>query len=263
MSSLLSILIPFIDICLPTSHLSTDSLIDKVYPDIDMVHTLSEVNRQLYFSERAILAALNSDVDGVNNACLERLRGESTTYLSIDTALDESGTLDYNLYSQEYLNTITLSSMPVHSISLKIGCPIILLRNLDPSAGLCNSTRLIVTALRTRVIEAKILSGTHAGNAAFILRLSLVTAASSSLPFRLRRRQFSIRLAFGMSINKSQGQSLRIVGIYLLTSVFAYRQLYVALSYAIDYTNIYISLLPENYCLETVNIIYKEVLIQA
>ena len=177
-------------------------MIAKVYSNINIVYTLSEVNYQLYFSERAILAALNSDVDRVNNTCLERLRGESITYLSIDTALDETGTPDYNLYSQEYLNTITLSSIPMHSISLKIGYPIILLLNLDPSASLYNSTQLIVTTLRTRVIKAKILSETHAENAAFILRLSLVTAASSSLPFRLRRRQFSIRLAFGISINK-------------------------------------------------------------
>jgi ATP-dependent DNA helicase PIF1 len=182
------------------------------------------------------------------------------TYLSVDTALDEGDSPDYHLYPQEYLNTLTLSGMPVHSITLKVGCPIILLRNLDPSVGLCNGTRLIVTALRTRVIEAKILSGTHAGNPAFIPRLALVTSSSSPLPFKLRRRQFPIRLAFGMSINKSQGQSLRIVGIYLLTSVFAHGQLYVALSRAIDCMNVYVSLSALSLFLRTINIVYKEVL---
>lgn len=251
-----------IDICLPPSDTPIDSLIDQVYPQIDMVHTLSQNDRQTYFSERAILAALNSDVDGLNDACLSRLSGDSMTYLSVDTALDEGGNPDYHLYPQEYLNTVTLSGMPVHSITLKVGCPIILLRNLDPSIGLCNGTRLIVTALRSRVIEAKILSGTHAGEPAFIPRLALVTSPSSPLPFRLRRRQFPIRLAFGMSINKSQGQSLRIVGIYLLTSVFAHGQLYVALSRAIDCMNVYVSLSALSLLLRTINIVYKEVLTQ-
>jgi ATP-dependent DNA helicase PIF1 len=165
------------------------------------------------------------------------------------------------VYPQEYLNTITLSGMPVHSITLKVGCPIILLRNLDPSIGLCNGTRLIITALRSRVIEAKILSGSHAGDPAFIPRIALVTASSSPLPFKFRRRQFPIRLAFGISINKSQGQSLRIIGIYLLTEVFAHGQLYVALSHAIDRKNVYISLSTMAISLKTIKIVYKEILI--
>jgi ATP-dependent DNA helicase PIF1 len=238
-----------------------DDLINKVYPHIHAVHNLSESDRRIYFSERAILAALNSDVDGLNDACLNRLSGDSMTYLSVDTALDEGGSPDYGLYPQEYLNTITLSGMPVHSITLKVGCPIILLRNLDPSVGLCNGTRLIVTALRTRVIEVKILSGSHAGDPAFIPRIALITASSSPLPFKLRRRQFPIRLAFGISINKSQGQSLRIIGIYLFTEVFAHGQLYVALSRAIDRKNVYISLSMMAISLSTINIVYKKILI--
>jgi ATP-dependent DNA helicase PIF1 len=33
------------------------------------------------------------------------------------------------------------------------------------------------------------------------------------MPFTLRRRQFPIRLAYAMTINKSQGQTLRNVGL--------------------------------------------------
>jgi len=70
---------------------------------------------------------------------------------------------------------------------------------------LCNDTRLIITGLRKQVIEGKILIGTHAGKTAFIPRISFHPAASSDLSFTLHRRQFPVRLAFVMTINKAQG----------------------------------------------------------
>ncbi|KAH0722503.1 hypothetical protein KY289_005547 [Solanum tuberosum] len=44
-----------------------------------------------------------------------------------------------------------------------VGVPVMLLRNIDQSAGLCNGTRLIVTKLGNQVIEAKVLSGQMVG----------------------------------------------------------------------------------------------------
>ena len=142
---------------------------------------MSEDNRRLYFSERAILSPLNVDVDELNDACIDRLSGQSKTFLSADIAINESGYQDHSLPT-EFLNIVNLSSMSPHSLTVKVGCPIILLRNLNHALGLCNGTRLIVTAFGERVIEAKILSGIHRGKSVFIPRISISTSTASRLP---------------------------------------------------------------------------------
>jgi len=50
------------------------------------------------------------------------------------------------------------------------------------------------------------------------------------MPFTLRRHQFPVRLAFTMTINKAQGQTLKMVGIFLPKPIFTHGQLYVAMS---------------------------------
>ena len=80
------------------------------------------------------------------------------------------------------------------------------------------------------------------------------------LPVPLKRLQFPVRPAFTMTINKSQGQSVEHVGINLQTSVFTYRQLYVAFSRCTSLLNISV-LLPEQSqeSKRILNVVYKEV----
>jgi PIF1-like helicase len=46
--------------------------------------------------------------------------------------------------SAEYLRSITVASLPLGALQLRIGAPLMLTRNLDPQHGLCNGTRAII-----------------------------------------------------------------------------------------------------------------------
>ena len=141
-----------------------------------------------------------------------------------------------------------------------------LLRNLNLSQGLLNVTRLLIKTLGRRVIQAKIMTGTHAGHIVFIPRIALTTTKDCHLPFILTRRQFPIKPSYAMTINKSQGQTLTKVGIYLPQSIFTHSQLYVAMSRVKSYYGLQFALATSSENSLTItsytnNVVFKSALI--
>ncbi|CAN1240791.1 ATP-dependent DNA helicase PIF1 [Linum perenne] len=184
-----------------------------------------------YFAKRAILAPFHEIVSQINSFMLDQFPGEEMCYYSSDTIQSDrvqASALEPE-FPTEFLNSLDIGNFPAHELKLKVGVPVILLRNLDQTAGLCNGTRMIIKTLGTWFIEVEILTGTHIGERVYLPRLSL-TSLQKSLDFTLMRRQYPIALSFAMTINKSQGQTLNHVGICLKRQIFTHGQLYVALS---------------------------------
>ncbi|CAN1267702.1 hypothetical protein LINPERPRIM_LOCUS12884 [Linum perenne] len=75
----------------------------------------------------------------------------------------------------EFLNSLQIGNFPEHQLKLKVGVPVILLRNLDQTIGLCNGTRMVIRTLGTWFIEVEILTGTHVGERVYLPRLSLTS----------------------------------------------------------------------------------------
>ena len=121
------------------------------------------------------------------------------------TLLNGSWRLD-----MENTHRITFSGLPLHKLQLKVGCPVMILRNLNPGEGVCNGSQGIVTRMSNRVLEVHLLTGDYAGKTTFIPRISIIPS-STQVPFKFCRRQFPVKVSFTMSINKSQGQSVKHV----------------------------------------------------
>ncbi|GKV24803.1 hypothetical protein SLEP1_g34370 [Rubroshorea leprosula] len=234
-------------------------LVDFAYPNfLEKIKT----NDLAFFQERAILSPTLNDVAMLNDHLMSFILGEERSYLSSDSICkdDISFQNDEETYSPEVLNTFTGSGLPNHKLNFKVGVPVMLLRNIDQSNGLCNGTRLLITKMGNHVIEAKILSGNNIGQIVLIPRM-IMTPSNHSLPIKFQRRQFPLVRCFAMTINKSQGQTLSHVGIYLPRPIFSHGQLYVALSRVRSKQGLKILSLDNEGQIsnKTTNIVFKEV----
>ena len=227
-----------------------DSLINALYPGISQGNLPDH-----YFLDRTILSPKNDAVDEINQDILNQFPGQQTIVTSIDKVTNHM----QEVYPIEFLHSLKASGLPLAHLALKPGVPIMLLRNLDVANGLCNGTRMILLELKQRVLKCRILGGKHAGQIVFVPRITIEPSAED-MPIPLSHRQFPVRLAFSMTINKSQGQSVVNVGLDLRIPVFSHGQLYVALSRCTSGNRIKV-LFPEgSEGTTTTNIVYRELL---
>ena len=197
-------------------------LAEHVYPNLE-----NNIFSPGWMDGRAILAPTNKQVDAINNQIIDGFPGQPSVLTSSDELINPD---DLSRFNIEYLNSLNPSGLPTHRLFLKCGMPLMLLRNLNPKMGLCNGTRLIFNKVHgNNLLECSIVGGEFNSRKVLIPRITL-KPKDREFTFEWSRRQFPVRVCFAMTINKSQGQTLQNVGIWLNESCFAHGQLYVAIS---------------------------------
>lgn len=225
---------------LPSECIEPNSIVDRIYGE---TFSSSDVE---HYSKYAILSTVNEDVDMLNEEIYSRLTEDVSTeemYYSADSVIGLNPN-DDDAYDVSMLNTLNPPNLAPHILRLKENCIVMLLFNLNPAQGLCNGTRLIVTKLYKTCIRARILTGDHKDNEHLISRCRIIID-SLDVSGKLQRIQIPVKLAFAITINKSQGQTFDSVGVYLRKAPFAHGQLYVALSRVRSKSKLIIQVVPD------------------
>jgi ATP-dependent DNA helicase PIF1 len=156
---------------------------------------------------------------------------------------------------------LVTSGLPAHRLFIKQGMPLMLMRNLNPKMGLCNGTKLIFHKVHKNYLQGcSIACGEFNSRKVLIPRIAL-RPKDREFSFEWTKRQFPVRVCFAMTINKSQGQTLQNVGVWLNDSCFTHGQLYVAVSRVGSPSNIKLAIRKDHGSTShlTRNVVYKNV----
>ncbi|XP_055671365.1 ATP-dependent DNA helicase PIF1 [Falco peregrinus] len=203
----------------------TDKTFVSLLSAIRLGRCTEEVTRQLMQtaanrSERdGILATRlcthKDDVEITNERCLQQLSGEVHAFEALDS-------------DPELVKLIDAQCPVGGRVELKLGAQVMLAKNLNVSQGLVNGARGVVVGFES---EQKGLPKVRflCGVTQVIKMEKWVFKGPSGV--HLSRQQLPLKLAWAISIHKSQGMSLDCVEISL-SRVFESGQAYVALSRA-------------------------------
>ncbi|XP_012570322.1 uncharacterized protein [Cicer arietinum] len=116
-----------------------------------------------YYEERAILAPTHDTVDIVNDYVLSLIPGEEKEYNSSDSIVlsGENYIVHGDWFTPESLNDMKCSGISNHRLRLKIGVPVMILRNIDQANRLRNGTRLLINELCINIIGATVITKKH------------------------------------------------------------------------------------------------------
>ena len=243
---------------------STSSLVESVYPDF-----ATNFNNEDYLESRCIMTSRNDTARQRNYEMLKKIPNEEVevVYLSRDSCVEPD---DQGKYDSDFLNRIEESSLPYHRLVLKVGAVIILIKSLSQRNKDVNGKRYIVEQLTENLIKARRIGGGE-NSIVLIPRIPTISKDTDGTFVSFKRVQFPVLLAYYLTINRAQGQSLDVAGLELPQSVFTHGQLYVGWSRCGDPNKLFIfanqdefenvrHLLPLGETkVYTRNIVYKEI----
>ncbi|CAN0386694.1 unnamed protein product, partial [Scytosiphon promiscuus] len=192
-------------------------LIDFVYPDI-MTAAPTE------FASRGILSPTNISTDEMNEHILNLLPADRQILSSSNNLLIKSNPTDIAEVTPEFLQSVDVTGVPPHYLSLKVGCVVMFVRNVNFACGIVNGRKGIVSAISPRIVDVKMIA-----EGSPLVKIPRITFEGGRQGLTFHRQQFPLRVCYAMTINKSQGQTLHRVGLDIRSDVFCHGQLYVAL----------------------------------
>jgi hypothetical protein len=188
-----------------------------------------------WMAERTILVGTNVQREELNNTLLSLVPGEKHVLESADSVCrsDLRDAAKFRIGVKD-LNVCDGPALPPHLLRVKVGCPLIITKNIDRKAGLVNGTKVVLLRMVSRdLMVCKVVSGPSSavGKTVAIHRVRFwQNAGDTPVNMKWIRVQFPVTLAHALTINKSQGQTLKMVGAWLLRPCFGHGQLYVACS---------------------------------
>jgi len=182
------------------------------------------------------LYSCNKDVDRINNDEIKKLNNVIKTY-NVKTDIDYFENLDLKI-DKSVIDHISCnyddSSIYISSLQLAVNAQVMLTKNLDVENGLVNGSRGIIVGFNDDNPIVRFINGR-------IEEIKLHTWNFDNNYFcKIKKKQYPLKLAWAISIHKSQGTTLDFVEISIGSSVFQYGQSYVALSRAKNADNLYI-----------------------
>ena len=198
------------------------------------------------------------DAGTINDYCLQMCPGAAYEALAWDTFIN---CRNPDLYPMEVVQGMRMYGVPPACLQLKVGARYMIVKNL--MKDVFNGVRCQLVAMNgRRSIFVKLLSGPGAGKTVLLPAcVFTISPESSGLPFSIRRRQFPLIAAYAVTTHKAQGQTLRLVGLYVTRDAFTHGQLYTALSRTRGWSNIFIyctTPIPDS----MINCVYQHVLNQ-
>ena len=169
---------------------------------------------------RSTICSTNKTVDVINDFVMDKFPGHSREYRSFDSIVT-----DAHLYPTEFLNSlISPSGVPPHEMGLKVGYPVMLLRNVDAQHGHCDDIKYRLTHLYDNVIEAVVAVGAYQVNRLFLPRISIRPSEKELSLYHDSNAIPHLARFLAITSNKAQDQTLDKVGINMDSQFFSHGQ---------------------------------------
>ena len=154
----------------------------------------------------------NVDVDRINSDALQKIGGQLFTYPTKYTGSSEA--------SVQYAKASTVPEQ----VTVCMGAQVMVTYNYLPAAGLVNGTRGVVTALDQKTVTIRLLDGNE--EIIPFIKIEQDDDPDVGLDF------MPLKLAWAVTIHKSQGMTLDAIEIDIGSNIFTVGQAYTALSRA-------------------------------